>query len=223
MYGPGRISEDFVEKERRALEDVNFARERLCLFGGAGSGSPIDADVWKALGDPASRPTGLVALAVDVPPEGKRASIARAGLRSDGKVHGEIDTRPGTTWAVERLAELAKKRNAVVVLDTGGRAAALMAPLVERGIKVVGYGSRQVTTACSRFMDKVDEDELRHLAQPELNVAVDAARRRKVGDAWAWHRRDTSADISPLVALTLAVEGLNEEPPRRKTGRAMAV
>ena len=219
----GRISEEFFEKERAALEPATFARERLCLFGGAGSASPIDADVWKALADPESRPTGAVALAVDVPPEGTRASIARAGLRADGKVHGEIDTRPGTLWAVERLAELAKKRNAVVVIDGGSRAASLMAPLIEAGVKVVTYGSRQVTTACSRFMDKVDEDGLRHLAQPELNVAVDAARRRKVGDAWAWHRRDTSADISPLVALTLAVEGLNEEPPRRKTGRSMAV
>jgi hypothetical protein len=219
----GRISEDFFEKERRALEDVTFARERLCLFGGAGSGSPIDADVWKRLADPDSKPTGQVALAVDVPPEGKRASIARAGLRSDSHVHVEIDTRSGTLWAVDRLAELAKKRNAVVVLDSGSRAASLIAPLVEKGVKVVTYGSRQVTTACSGFMDKVDEGTLHHLAQPEFNVAVDAARRRKVGDAWAWHRRDTSADISPLVAATLAVEGLKEEPPKRKSGRAMAV
>lgn len=219
----GRISEDFIEKERGAMEDVNFARERLCLFGGAGSGSPIDADRWKAMADPNSKPAGDIALAVDVPPEGKRASIARAGLRRDGKAHVEVDTRSGTTWAVERLAEVAKKRNAVVVLDGASRAASLIAPLVEKGVHVVVYSTRQLTTSCSGFMDKVDEDGLRHLAQPELNVAVDAARRRKVGDAWAWHRRDTSADISPLVAATLAVEGLKEEPPRRKTGRAMAV
>jgi hypothetical protein len=73
------------------------------------------------------------------------------------------------------------------------------------------------------FMDRVDDDGLRHLAQPELSIAVDAARRRKVGDAWAWHRRDTSQDISPLVAATLALYGLKEEPPKKKSGRSMAV
>jgi len=223
MHGAGRITEEFIERELAALTEDEFARERLCIWGTAGMRAAIDPDVWHALADTDSRPAGAIALAVDIPPEGKRASIARAGLRKDGKVHGEIDTRPGTGWAVDRLVELSKKRNAAIVLDGGSRAASLIAPLTEKGVKPIVYSTRQVTTACSSFMDKVDEDGIRHLAQPELNIAVDAARRRKVGDAWAWHRRDTGADISPLVALTLAVEGLNEEPPRRKTGRAMAV
>lgn len=224
MWGPRpRVTEEFIENERAALTDEEFARERLCIWGGAGRQAAIDPDVWRGLADTGSKPAGAVALAVDVPPEGKRASIARAGLRADGKVHGEIDTRPGTTWAVARLAELSKKRNAPVILDGASRAAGLIPGLVEAGVTPIVYGTRQVVTSCSEFMDKVDEDGLRHLAQPELNLAVDAARRRKVGDAWAWHRRDTSADISPLVALTLAVHGLKEEAPRRKTGRSMAV
>lgn len=217
-----RITVGFIERERAALDDEVFARERLCLWGGNGVASVIDPDAWRALGDPAGKaPTR--ALAVDVPPEGKRASIARAGMRPDGRVHVEIDTRPGTTWAVERLAELSKRRNAPVVLDGASRAASLIPGLVAAGVQPIVYSTRQVVTACSEFMDRVDEDGLRHLAQPELNLAVDGARRRKVGDAWAWHRRDASVDVSPLVAATFAVHGLNEEPPRRKTGRAMAV
>lgn len=224
MYGSKpRISEEFIESERGALPDEQFARERLCIWGGAGAQKPIDPDKWAALGDPKSQPASAIALAVDMPPEGKRASIARAGLRKDGKAHVEVDTRSGTSWAVARLAELSKKRNAVVVVDGASRAAALIAPLTEAGAHVVVYSTRQLTTACSSFVTKVDENTLRHAAQPELAIAVDAARRRKVGDAWAWHRRDTSADISPLVAATLAVEALNEDPPRRKTGRSLAV
>jgi len=219
----GRITEEFVERERNALSDDEFARERLCIWGGTGLRKAIDPDVWAALLDAASRPRGPVALAVDVPPEGRRASIARAGERADGRVHVEVDTRPGTTWAVDRLAELSKKRNAPVVLDGGSRAVSLVPLLVAKGVTPVVYGTRDVVSACGGFMDKVDEDKLRHAGQVELNTAVDAARRRKVGDAWAWHRRDTSADISPLVAATLAVHGLKEDPPRRKTGRSMAV
>lgn len=218
-----RMDMEFIERERAALSDDEFARERLCLWGGAGMRSAIDPDAWMALTDASSRPKGDIALAVDVPPEGKRASIARAGLRADGRTHGEIDTRPGTTWAVERLAELSKKRNAPVVLDGGSRAISLVPALVAAGVQPIVYGTRDVVAACGAFVDKVDEDKFRHPGQAELNIAVDAARRRKVGDAWAWHRRDTSADISPLVAVTLAVHGLKEEAPRRKTGRSMAV
>lgn len=219
----GRMTLDFMEKERAAMTDEVFARERLCLWGGTGNASAIDPDVWRGLADAASKPHGAQALSVDIPPEGKRASIARAGLRRDGKVHGEVDSKPGTQWAIDRLAELSKKLNAPVVIDGASRAASLIPGLVKQGVTPVVYSTRQLVTACSELMDKIDEDELRHMGQPELNLAADAARRRKVGDAWAWHRRDTSVDISPLVALTLAVHGLKEEPPRRKTGRAMAV
>ena len=30
------------------------------------------------------------------------------------------------------------------------------------------------------------------------------AEKRKVGDSWLWSRKDSSVDISPLVAVTLA-------------------
>ena len=219
----GRLTEEFTEAEREAMADEEFGRERLGVWGESSMRQVIDPDAWAALLDARSRPRGPIALAVDVPPEGKRASIARAGERADGRVHGEVDTRPGTTWAVDRLAELSKKRNAVVVLDGGSRAVSLVPLLVAKGVEPIVYGTRDVVGACGAFLDKVDEDRFRHTGQVELNMAVDAARRRKVGDAWAWHRRDTSVDISPLVALTLAVHGLKEEPPRRKTGRSMAV
>lgn len=223
--GSGRLTEEFTEAERDAMpDDEEFARERLGLWGGNAQGAIIDPDTWRALLDPASKPGSTIALAVDVPPEGRSASISRAGLRKDGRAHVEVDTRPGTTWAADRLAELSKKRNAVVVLDGGSRAAALIPLLVARDVNPIVYTTRDITTAYSGFVDKVDEDKLRHLGQAEFNMAVDGARRRKVGDgAWAWARRDTDVNISPLVAATLAVHALKEDPPRRKTGRSMAV
>lgn len=50
---------------------------------------------------------------------------------------------------------------------------------------------------------------LRHLDDPALNTALAAARKRALGagGAWAWHRKD-STDITPLVAVTLALWGL---------------
>jgi hypothetical protein len=37
-----------------------------------------------------------------------------------------------------------------------------------------------------------------------LNAALAGARRRDLGDSWAWARKGLSVDISPLVAVTLA-------------------
>jgi hypothetical protein len=48
-----------------------------------------------------------------------------------------------------------------------------------------------------------------------LNDALAGARRRRLGDAWAWDRRDSTVDISPLVAATLARHGLDRHRPKR--------
>jgi hypothetical protein len=218
----GRMELEFIEAERPALSD-DFPRERLGIWGGGGVSSPIDADTWRDLADANSKPGEHVAFALHVPPEGKRAAIARAGFRSDGKVHGEVDVRAGTGWAVDRLADVAKRRNAVVCIDATGMAGSLIPALIEAGVKVVTYSTRDVVRACVSFVEKVDESEVRHLGQPELALSVDGARKRKVGEAFLWQRRDTSVDISSLQALTLAVYGLKEERPKKKTGRMMAV
>jgi hypothetical protein len=63
-----------------------------------------------------------------------------------------------------------------------------------------------LTNACGRFFDLVVSGELRHRDEAALNVAAVAARRRNVGDAWAYtRRRDSDADITPLYAATLAL------------------
>lgn len=45
---------------------------------------------------------------------------------------------------------------------------------------------------------------IRHLDQLPLNLALANAVSRKLGDAYAWGRRASTGDISPLVAVTLA-------------------
>jgi hypothetical protein len=97
----------------------------------------------------------------------------------------------------------------------------LITGLQEAGVEPMLVGGRELAQACGMFYDAATQDLLRHLDQAELNVAVDGARRRNLGDAWAWHRRDTSVDISPLVAVTLALHAVGKPSKRRKrTGKA---
>ena len=58
------------------------------------------------------------------------------------------------------------------------------------------------------------EKALRHLGGLELRQAVKGATKRPLGDAWAWSRRKSTVDISPLVAATLALWGDRKRPAR---------
>jgi len=205
-----RISPDFVAMERSAMGEVEFARERLGISGDARRSYVIDPAMWATLADVTSRALDPVAFAFDVTPDSSSTAIASAGRRADGRLHVEVvDQHRGTGWAVDRLVELVGRwRPCAVMADPSSPAGALFATLAERGVEVVPVGARDMGKACGDFKNRVTEGQLAHLGQPALSAALDGARPRPVGDtAWAWHRRDSSVDISPLVAATLAVYG----------------
>jgi hypothetical protein len=63
-----------------------------------------------------------------------------------------------------------------------------------------------LAAACGGFVDAVLGGTVRHRGNPLLLSAVVSARKRTVGqDLWAWSRKSSAADISPLVAATLAL------------------
>ena len=81
-----------------------------------------------------------------------------------------------------------------------------------------------MAAACGALFDAVMEDRLRHLDTPVLNSALAVARRRSLGDAWAWYRKNVAADITPLVACTLALRGAQSDRiVRRRSGEATFV
>jgi hypothetical protein len=54
------------------------------------------------------------------------------------------------------------------------------------------------------LVDGVQQRTFRHLGTPELVTALAGAVKRPLGESWAWSRKNSTADISPLVAVTLA-------------------
>jgi hypothetical protein len=203
----GRINIDFIAKERSALSELAFARERLGIVDESKGATVIDMDVWNEREDQLSTPLDPVAFAIDVNPDSTFASIAVAGRRADGKLHAEVvDRRRGTGWVADRIEELvAKWQPAAVSLDGGSPAAALLPQLSERSISIDLISMGEYGQACQGLKTLVDEDGMRHKGQTGLTAALEAARKRPLGDsgAWGWHRRDTT-DITPLVAVTLA-------------------
>ena len=203
-----RLSEEFIASEVDALPVDKFRRERLSIPDLPSGEALFPPHLWAACADPASKAKDPVAFAVDVAPDRSSATIAAAGVREDGKPHVTVvDSRPGTDWIVGRVAELvAKWRPSAVALDSAGPSGALVQEFEAASLDVVAASSRDLTNACGRFFDLVASGELRHRDESSLNAAAAAARRRNVGDAWAYtRRRDSDADLTPLYAATLAL------------------
>jgi hypothetical protein len=232
-----RITSEHVARERRSMDTKTFVVERLGVGDwpslDEGDGDAISVAAWKDCADEAARlavlndtplPEGSVVVdpvrfAFDVRPDRSASAIAVAGYRADGKRQVEIvEHKSGTAWVVDRLVELTKRHDCgPIVFDQKSPAAALLTQLVEAGIQIEVVGPNEQAQGCGMLLDAVNQDALRHLGTPELLAAVRGAAKRPLGDAWAWSRKSSSVDISPLVAGTLALWGLgNPSPPKKE-------
>ena len=215
-----RITEEFVEREREALGADEFARERLGVwpdFEDDDRWLVIPESDWKGclwLGD---RPEHLSAIAFDVTPDRSAGAIAGAAHEGGFGYVDVLDHGPGTGWMVDRLVALKQRHpRAVFCCDATGPAGSLLDPLDKAGLKrVKALSTRDHQQACGGFYDGVmgtpatperpaSPPSVRHRGRPELDAAVAGAEKRTVGDAWLWSRKNSSVDISPLVAATLA-------------------
>jgi phage terminase large subunit-like protein len=203
-----RVTAEFIARERAALLELEFGRERLGIWSDARREAVIDPVVWDRLADWSSDALDPVTFAIDVTPDRSMAAIASAGRRKDGRLHGEIvDHRPGTSWVVPRLAELVQKWQPTGnLLDPAGPAGSLLPDLERAGVEFTTVTAREMAQACGLVYDLATQDGLRHLGQPMLDAALLGAKKRPLGDAWAWARKD-AADICPLYAFTLALFG----------------
>lgn len=201
-------------KQKQKL--IEFQRAYLNQWRTKNVHVPVIADtVWSGLADVDSVAEDPLAFAVDVTPERSKATIACAGRRADGKWHAEVvEHREGTGWLLARILQLNERWNpAAWVLDPAGPAGSLIPDLQKKGIDPVLVNGREMAQACGAIYDDWCNDNFVHLDQVELNTAVSGAKWRPLGDARAWHRKDSATDISPLVAVTLARHGIATYEP----------
>lgn len=210
-----RITLDAIRAERSAMSDEMFACERLSISPELEELSEAALPGWHNCLDAESVISGVLALGVDVSPDRSRASIAVVGLRADGLEHGElVEDFDGVSEVVRRVVELVGEWSPVaVVLDPAGPAGALLPDLVAAGVNVRSVSSREMGQACGGLFDAVVQRRFRHLGDGVVSSAVFGARRRMLGDLWAWDRKRSDVNISPLVAITLARWGLVAKVP----------
>ena len=223
-YGT-RIHRDAIEAERSSMSDEQFQMERLGMWAADSGARVIDEQSWAVVADPASMPIERLTLAVDVAPDRSVASVALAGRRADGTWHVELDEqRKGTDWIagwVKQRAE-ANRLHAVVVDEMSGLVETrngrhyLIGTRVQ--VTLAAADGRDMAVASGQFFDAVMAGEVRHPDQPQVNVALSVARKRPLAGAWAWNRKDAASDITPIVAVTLALWGARRENVKRAGG-----
>lgn len=229
---PKRTPLESMLRMRSNLPDEDaWKREALGIWEPKGSEQVIDQKSWDLQADPASMAIDRLTLAVDVSPDRSVGSVSLAGLRADGKWHFELDEhRAGAGWIPAWVAERVKRNQIrAVVIDKKSAAATLIPKFQELGFHVVGTGPADMATACGQFFDGIMERDAFHTDQPQMNVALSVARKRALGDAWAWNRKSTDSDITPLVSATLALWGAQQARIRgpgrgaNSTGRKVSV
>ena len=234
-----RISVEHVESERRSMDSDTFLQERL----GVGDW-PVEGDAWSVISeeswmrraDITSYLLDPFVLAVDTSPGlNPTTSIAAAGRNDEGSVHVEVtgyetyDCRPGTSWVVDRVVEIWKTQHPVgVVIDKRSQAGMFIDELEAAGVKLIHPTTAEFAQSCGEFYTgivprKGNVPNVTHINQKPLNSAVAGADTRDLADCWAWSRRTSSVDISPLVACTLATWGYKRIANEKKPSAPWAV
>lgn len=210
--GTQGITEAYVGNERRSLVQLpeKFARERLGVWDAAPEDavSPISAEAWVRNADPAGQVAGTPVLAVDVSPDRGSAAIGLCGRRGDGMVQVEVVRHgAGESWVLPELRSAREAGMSTLAMDGRSQAMALKADLEADGWTVMELGPADQVEACIGLQrDVMAGDRLRHLGDAVLARALAVATTRPVGDGggWAWARKRSDGDITPLVAVTAA-------------------
>jgi hypothetical protein len=199
-------TEETIRANYLSMPRHEFERSFLNRWTAAMGDSVVDLGHWESLTEPeAPRPEWCV-LGLDIAPQGKSGSIVAVGEDGDLLRVALLEHGPGTDWIVPALQRIREEYgNPHLLVD--GKACAALLPELERvsDFALTALGTEAIPRSCDFFLRMTRESRLRHRGERELVVAIDGAAERKLGDGWAWSRRNSGVDITPLVAATIGV------------------
>lgn len=211
------VSLDAMINARRDPEP-KFRTENLCQWVTTTVESYFDFEAWQVLEDSLSQvdSSSEVKVAVDVSADRKRSYVSVAGWRSDGLMHVEtIAAREGMFWVVPYVQKVldALGSSEVVIQARGCPASELIQPFERDEIEVRKLGGSELGFATGQFSDRIRYGSLRHLIQPPVDLGVEGAIAKKLGNLKVLDRDSSITDVAPVIAETYAAYALTNDPP----------
>jgi phage terminase large subunit-like protein len=200
------ISEETIRGDFHGMPRHEFERSFLNMWTSTMGDALIDPGHWETLSELGKVRPEWVVLGLDVAPQGKSGSIVAVGEDGDLLRLAVLETGPGTDWIIPALSRIREEYgNPHLLVDS--KACAALLPELERvsDFAITALSTAEIPPACDFFLRMTRESRLRHRGERELLTAIDGAAERKLGDGFAWSRRNSGCDITSLVAATIAV------------------
>jgi hypothetical protein len=217
---------------RKALETqglLSFSREFLSLDPVASSLRAIPEEDWLAGQVPAllDLPADNYSVSFDITQDGSAGAVAVAWYTEDGVPHVQIlEHKAGFNWMPQYLGKiLTDTRGIEVGFDSIGNNLSVF-QTIQRMPRVPKTNLRamtmkEVSAGVSLLTSHVSDNALVHAKDASLDKAAEEVAFRYSGDSRLFGRRQSNADISPLIAASNALyiaAGKRHQGPRRVRG-----
>jgi hypothetical protein len=215
-----RIAADDIAAEQRSMSPTEFARERLGVPDAEPGAEGGNMPNWANCGDAGSSIASHHQWAIATSPDRKWSTIGVAGRRADGAHHVAVHyRRSGTDWVVDEAVTFWESCKIPVRVWKSGPEASFVPLLLECGVQVVEVSTTEVAQATGLLRDGVEAGTVRHPVRDDghmssLDRAVAGAELRiSSAGAALWEQR-SQVEITPLVAVTVALGGVPAEQVR---------
>jgi len=221
--GHGTLTERAIASAARTDPEWVFRTEVLCQWSDGSLDSQFPPGTWESgvTDDPnLDDDVQITDFTIDTSVERETTYILWGAERRDGKHWIEVtEGRSGQHWVADWFrARVSKYPGMRVSLQArGAPVSTLLEELQEiEGLEVVPWQGTDLVNGTASFYDAVTAEggsTVCHLPTPALDLAASTAVPRALGDgAWAWDRKKSLMDISPLVAATNLHWLMNQKP-----------
>lgn len=220
----GGISSRSLRGEAESKPENEFKTECLCQWVETAIDPPFPVGAWEASKDEESfiAPDSQLYWGVDISEDRRHSSIAVCGMRPDRTWHVELVAyRPGVDWLVgwfQDARRQAEYKHFLVACQENGAPVSTYSSILGAidNVEIVPCGGKNLAGWCGRFYDAVaasspdittqsDVVPVYHRTEVNLDFAANIAATKALGDgAWAFNRKNSPADISPLFACAMA-------------------
>lgn len=196
-----------LQQDKATMGDDVFYRSYLNVFQSAAGARLIPEVPWKRCGSTTAAvdPDGPgVVCAYDVAMDYGWSAVLLAQPQGDQIAVEVTRYDRGDEWLADYVEDLHRRRGYPLAANGHGPVRSTTRELADRGLDVDELNVSEFVDASGELLRDVNLGRLVHRIQPPLDAAAAGAGKRELGDGWAFTRKGSTGDVSPIVAAAVA-------------------